>query len=220
VIICTPARFPNFPNSGLLATTRNLGTRHIDSSLCSRVPSLATCSSTSLGLLAVCDKIEGDEKQEVGRKDDAAGDGCELLAGAFTVVWHPSKVCAGEVCVGREVDEACVTVVISGVGGKAIALQTGGLTKVYYKLNDLETCDPFFPPNPHTAGGLKVVPVHHDVDHEVECNRNPGYRGKTNELCVAQECSGTMVVSVQESCHCQTSLSVLGDFNSYSRASS
>lgn len=47
------------------------------------------------------------------------------------------------------------------------------LTKVNDKLNNLQTRDPFFPPNLDATCALEVVPVHDDVYHEVEANHSP-----------------------------------------------
>jgi hypothetical protein len=54
------------------------------------------------------------------------------------------------------------------------------LTKVDDKLNDLETSNPFLPPNANAPCALEVIPVHNDMYHEVEGNRNPRDRSKAN----------------------------------------
>lgn len=46
-------------------------------------------------------------------------------------------------------------------------------TNVNDELRNLETSDPLFPPNADTTGRLEVVPVHDDVDHQVDRDRNP-----------------------------------------------
>ena len=74
------------------------------------------------------------------------------------------------------------------------------LTKVNDKLNDLQTSDPLLPPDTDATGALEVVPVHDDVNGEVEGDGNPGNGGGANELSVAQEGSGAVVVAVQEVC--------------------
>lgn len=53
-------------------------------------------------------------------------------------------------------------------------------------MDDLEASDPFLPPNADSAGALEVVPVHHNVDGEVESNRNPGNGSQADKLGVAQ----------------------------------
>jgi hypothetical protein len=65
-------------------------------------------------------------------------------------------------------------------------------------LGDLETCDPFLPPNADASGALEVVPIHDDMDHEVEGNGNPGNGGQAYQLSIAKEGSGAMMVSVKE----------------------
>jgi hypothetical protein len=54
--------------------------------------------------------------------------------------------------------------------------EAGSLTEVNYELGDLETSDPFFPPNADSASALEIVPVHDDVNKEVESDRYPGDR--------------------------------------------
>lgn len=49
----------------------------------------------------------------------------------------------------------------------------GGLTKVNDELDDLQTRDPLLPPDADAAGALEVVPVHDDVDHQVEGDWDP-----------------------------------------------
>jgi hypothetical protein len=36
------------------------------------------------------------------------------------------------------------------------------------ELDDLDSCDPFFPPDADATGRLEVIPVHDDVDCQVE----------------------------------------------------
>ena len=36
------------------------------------------------------------------------------------------------------------------------------------ELNDLDSCYPFFPPDADATSGLEVIPVHDDVDCQVE----------------------------------------------------
>lgn len=50
--------------------------------------------------------VESDEEEEVGRDDEDARDGGELLAGALASVGEPGPVGAGEVGPRGEVDEA------------------------------------------------------------------------------------------------------------------
>ena len=48
------------------------------------------------------------------------------------------------------------------------------LTEVNDELDDLQSRDPFFPPDAHAAGALEVVPVHDDVNGQVEHDGHPG----------------------------------------------
>lgn len=72
------------------------------------------------------------------------------------------------------------------------------LTKVNDELNDLETSNPFLPPDADSTSALEVVPVHHNVNSEVESDWDPGNGRQPDQLGVAEESSGTMVVGVQE----------------------
>jgi len=40
------------------------------------------------------------------------------------------------------------------------------------ELDYLNPCDPFLPPDADAPGGLEVVPVHDDMDCQVECDGN------------------------------------------------
>ena len=40
------------------------------------------------------------------------------------------------------------------------------------ELDDLGSGDPFFPPDSNTTGCLEVVPVHDNMDCQVECDGN------------------------------------------------
>jgi hypothetical protein len=59
------------------------------------------------------------------------------------------------------------------------------LTEIDDELDDLHDGDVLLPPDADAASGLEVVPVHDDVDHKVERDRNPGNGGVSNELGVA-----------------------------------
>lgn len=74
------------------------------------------------------------------------------------------------------------------------------LTEIDDELDDLETSDPLLPPDADTAGTLEVVPVHDDVDAEVEGDGNPGDGSGANQLGVAEESSRAVVVAVEEGC--------------------
>ena len=72
------------------------------------------------------------------------------------------------------------------------------LTEINNKLDDLETGDPLLPPDADATCALEVVPVHDNVDHEVERDGNPGDGSEANELGVAEESGCAMVVAVEE----------------------
>ena len=47
------------------------------------------------------------------------------------------------------------------------------LTQVNDELGDLETSDPLLPGDSNPASTLEVVPVHHNVNSQIQCDRNP-----------------------------------------------
>jgi len=96
---------------------RDLEPCHVDRGLCGRVAPLAPPGP---GLL-VRDDVEGDEEDEVGAEDDAAGDGGELLASTAAVVRHPLPIRGGEVGVGGKVHEAWMTLDRGGPGLVVVA---------------------------------------------------------------------------------------------------
>ena len=71
-------------------------------------------------------------------------------------------------------------------------------TKVDEELQDLEARDPFFPPDADAAGALEVVPVHDDVDGQVEGDWDPGDGCLARQLRVAEEDRCAVVVAVEE----------------------
>ena len=71
-------------------------------------------------------------------------------------------------------------------------------TKINDELDDLKTGDPLLPPNANTTRTLEVIPVHDNMDHEVEGDWHPRYRSQTNQLSVAEKSGSAMVVAVKE----------------------
>lgn len=72
------------------------------------------------------------------------------------------------------------------------------LTKVNDELQDLQHGDVLLPPNTDATSTLEVVPVHHNVNQQVDRNGHPLHGGQTDELGVAKEGGSTMVVRVEE----------------------
>lgn len=132
-------------------------------------------------LLSVNVNVEGDEQNEVRRQDGATRVCCEHCTGTVTTDWQGSdpqvEVVEDDLLVGSEINE----------------------TEVQNELDDLETSNPFLPPNADTSCSQEVVPVHNDVHTEVEHDRHPRNWGQTDQLGVTKKCGCTMVVSVQES---------------------
>ena len=72
------------------------------------------------------------------------------------------------------------------------------LTQVDNELNDLESRDPLLPPDADAARALEVVPVHDDVDQQVDGDGDPLHSSQTDQLGVAKQGSSTVVVGVEE----------------------
>lgn len=89
---------------------------------------------------------------------------------------------------------------LAGVCLRGFPFLERGLTKINDKLDDLKTGDPLLPPDADAARALEVVPVHDDVNHQVERDRDPGDGGEADELGVAEESSRAVVVAVEEGC--------------------
>ena len=48
-----------------------------------------------------------------------------------------------------------------------------GHTEIEHELDDLHNGDVLLPPDADAARALEVIPVHDNVDHQVEHNRDP-----------------------------------------------
>lgn len=131
-------------SSAGLANSGNLLVLHLNQSAGGTVAALL------LGLL-VGGGVEGEEQKEVGAENGHTSKGGKLLTGADTHVGHVGEVSEGEVGVRGEVDEA----------------------EVDDKLDDLHDGDVLLPPDTDATCGLEVVPVHDDVNGEVESDGNP-----------------------------------------------
>lgn len=81
---------------------------------------------------------------------------------------------------------------------KRASLQT--LTKVDDELDDLKAGNPLLPPAPDTPRALEVIPVHYYVDSQVQGDDHPRHRRATEELGVAENSRGAVVVAVKEGC--------------------
>ena len=73
-------------------------------------------------------------------------------------------------------------------------------TEIKDELGDLAHGDVLLPPDADAARALEVVPVHDDVDSQVECDDGPRDGGVADELCVAEKSGRAMVVGVEEGC--------------------
>lgn len=168
---------------------RHLLVLHLDQRTCSPAAALGH-------RLLVGRKVERDEEEQVRREDADSGDGSELFAVAFSSIGEPRPVGAGEVGPGGKVDEACVPV--SGVGSVLRARHT----EIEDELHNLHDGDVLLPPDLDATSALEIVPVHDNVDGEIEGDNHPRDGRTADELRVAEKSRSAMVVSVEESYCC------------------
>lgn len=72
------------------------------------------------------------------------------------------------------------------------------LTEINDKLRNLKTGNPFLPPDADTPCALEVVPVHDYMNQQVQSDRDPRHSSQANQLGVAEQSRGTMVIGVEE----------------------
>ena len=153
-----------------------------------------------LARLLVGGQVKRDEEEQIGAQDGAAGNGSELLTGASSRVGHVGEVGRGEVGVRCEVDKSYEEYPLAPRLWLYVQVKEERPTEVNDELSNLQTGDPFFPPDADASRTLEVVPVHDNVDQQIESDGYPGDRRKSDELGEAEECSGTVMVGMQESC--------------------
>jgi hypothetical protein len=83
---------------------------------------------------------------------------------------------------------------------RAVATKIGGRTEVDDELDDLHDGDVALPPDTDAARALEVVPVHDDVHHKVQRDGHPRDGRVADELGVAKQGRGAVVVRVEEGC--------------------
>lgn len=71
-------------------------------------------------------------------------------------------------------------------------------TKVDEELQYLKARDPFFPPDADSTRALKVVPVHEDVNYQIESDWYPGDWRLACQLRVAEEDCCAVMIAVEE----------------------
>jgi hypothetical protein len=71
-------------------------------------------------------------------------------------------------------------------------------TQVDDELHNLQTRDVLLPPDADAAGALEVVPVHNYMDQQVDGDGHPLHRSQADQLGVAEEGRGAVVVGVEE----------------------
>lgn len=144
-------------------------------------------------VLLVGGEVERDEQNQVRAEDNDTSKGSKLLTSALAGIGHPGEVGRGEVGVRCEVDKsyAPLVVVQTGCGSKQP-------TEINDELDDLETSNPLLPPDADATGALEVVPVHDHVHTQVQGNGDPRDGGRADQLGVAKNSGGAMMVAVKE----------------------
>jgi hypothetical protein len=79
-----------------------------------------------------------------------------------------------------------------------VCAECKALTQIKHELDNLHDGDVLLPPDANAPRALEVVPVHDNVDHQVQGDRDPGDRGVSDELCVAEEGRCAVVVGMEE----------------------
>jgi hypothetical protein len=130
----------------------------------------------SLSFLLVRSEVEGDEENEARADNNNTSKVGKVLSSTLDGVEHPGEICRGKLCVRCEVDEADVD----------------------DELDYLEASDPLLAPDTDPTSTLKVVPVHDNMDCQIQRYDSPLNRGMHNQLGVAQDSSRTMVIAVEE----------------------
>ena len=102
------------------------------------------------------------------------------------------EVCAGSVIV-------CAIINKASNGQHELGAMIVDPTKIKDELAYLKSCDPFFPPDTNTSRSLEVVPIHDDVDSQVESYRNPRHRGMSDQLSVAEKSRSAVMVAMKKS---------------------
>ena len=153
----TPIRLPSVTN---VFHSRHLQPAHINRRF-------GRCPSPLPALLArllVGGQVERDEEEKIGAQDGAAGNGGELLPSASPGIGHPGEVGRGEIGVRCEVDKSCEEYPLAPATWLYVFGGRERLTEVNDELSNLETGNPFFPPDADPSRTLEVVPIHDNVN--------------------------------------------------------
>lgn len=121
-------------------------------------------------------RIERNKQQQITAQNTDTRHSRKLLTSALSRARHPRPVRRREIRVRRKVHES----------------------EIEHELRDLHNGDVLFPPDADAPCGLEVVPVHDDVDGEIEDDGDPGDGGVAEELGVAEESGCAVVVRVEE----------------------
>jgi hypothetical protein len=71
-------------------------------------------------------------------------------------------------------------------------------TQINDELNNLQDGNVALPPDANTTSRLEIVPVHDNMHGKVEGDGHPGHGSVADELSVAEQRGGSMMISVQE----------------------
>ena len=71
-------------------------------------------------------------------------------------------------------------------------------TKIKNELYNLHDGNVLLPPYADTPCTLEIIPIHDDVDSQVEGDRYPGDGRVADKLGVAEKCGCAMVIGVEE----------------------
>ena len=107
--------------------------------------------------------VKTDEQEQVRSKQRTAKNASKLLSCTSAIVGHPRKVGRGEVSgtISFSTCQMAIRVCCK------VSKHEGD-----DELDDLDSCDPFLPPDSDATSGLEEVPIHDHMDSQVEDDRN------------------------------------------------
>lgn len=122
-------------------------------------------------------EVEVDEESKICRQKRATEEGGVLRTGAVCQKRERvTSVCISEVLISSEIHKE----------------------EIDDKLDDLHSCEIFFPPEPSTASSRIIVIVHHDMNGKVQNDDSPRNAGPSIQLGIAKQSRGRMMENMQE----------------------
>lgn len=115
---------------------------------------------------SLCDvdlNVEQDEQHQIRRDDGNTSPGCQC---STNTVGTLGSITTKDLPVVLDLDEGCIV----------------DETQVQDELSDLEVSNPLLPPDSNSSSSEEVVPVHHDMNTQVQSDRHPRDGSLTDKL--------------------------------------